>query len=128
MNKKQFTFRFKILQYGVIIMKRSGCCPFKLTVACVNITFNNERNIITKRYFIDCRDYPGDVKCTLALSVDIKEVLLEAVVQHGINVHGFEGTPELKGTDCKRIYRNGASCLVSQRLICCKRQLPFTEQ
>jgi hypothetical protein len=43
------------------------------------------------------------VKCTLALSVDTKEVLLEAVVQHGINIHGFEGTPELKGTDCKRI-------------------------
>jgi len=49
-----------------------------------------------KRYFIDCRDYPGDVKCTLALSADTKEELLEAVVQHGTKVHGFEDTPELR--------------------------------
>ena len=40
------------------------------------------------RYYIDCRDYPGDVKCSVALSADSKEELLEAVVQHGIKVHG----------------------------------------
>ena len=49
-----------------------------------------------KRYFIDCRDYPSDVKCTLALSADTKEELLEAVVQHGIKVHGYEDTPEFR--------------------------------
>jgi len=36
-----------------------------------------------KRYFIDCREHPSDVKCTVALSADTKEELLEAVVQHG---------------------------------------------
>ena len=35
------------------------------------------------RYFIDCRDHPSDVKCSVALSADTKEELLEAVVQHG---------------------------------------------
>lgn len=48
------------------------------------------------RYYIDCRDYPGDIKCSLALSADTKEELLEAAIQHGIHVHGFKDTPELR--------------------------------
>jgi predicted small metal-binding protein len=76
--------------------KCSGCCPFKLTVARFNLILNKERNMIMKRYFIDCRDYPSDVKCTLALSADTKEELLEAVVQHGTKVHGYEDTPEFR--------------------------------
>jgi len=39
-----------------------------------------------ERYFIDCREHPSDVKCTVALSADTKEELLEAVVQHGTKV------------------------------------------
>ncbi len=49
-----------------------------------------------KRYFIDCRNYPSDVKCTVALSADTKEELLKAVVQHGTKVHGYEDTSEFR--------------------------------
>jgi len=49
-----------------------------------------------KRYFIDCRDHPSEVKCTVALSADSKEELLEAVVQHGTKVHGYEDTPDFR--------------------------------
>jgi predicted small metal-binding protein len=52
--------------------------------------------MIMKRYSIDCRDHPSDMKCTVALSADTKEELLEAVVQHGTNVHGYEDTPEFR--------------------------------
>ncbi|NNK96752.1 MAG: DUF1059 domain-containing protein [Desulfobacterales bacterium] len=49
------------------------------------------------RYFIDCRDYPSkDVNCSVALSANTKEELLEAVVQHGSKVHGYEDTPEFR--------------------------------
>ena len=48
------------------------------------------------RYFIDCRDYPSDVKCTVALSANSKEELLEAVVHHGTTVHGYEDTLEFR--------------------------------
>ncbi|MEN8264055.1 MAG: DUF1059 domain-containing protein [Nitrospirota bacterium] len=48
------------------------------------------------RKYIDCRDYPGDIKCTVALSADTDEELLEVVVQHGIKVHGYEDTPEFR--------------------------------
>ena len=48
------------------------------------------------RYFVDCRDYPSDVKCTLAIAADKKEELLEAVVHHGIKVHGYPDTHEFR--------------------------------
>ncbi|WP_428625449.1 DUF1059 domain-containing protein [Sedimenticola sp.] len=48
------------------------------------------------RYYIDCRDYPSDAHCTVALSADSKEELLEAAVQHAAQVHGHEDSPELR--------------------------------
>ena len=49
------------------------------------------------RYVIDCRDYPPDgTNCTVALSADSREELLEAAVQHGTQVHGYQDTPELR--------------------------------
>ena len=48
------------------------------------------------RKYIDCRDYPGDIKCTVVLSADTEEELLEAVVQHGTKVHGYEDSPEFR--------------------------------
>jgi predicted small metal-binding protein len=49
-----------------------------------------------KRYFVDCRDYPSDVKCSVAIAADKKEELLEAVVQHGTKVHGYLDTHEFR--------------------------------
>jgi len=40
-----------------------------------------------ERYFIDCRNYPNDAKCTLALSADTRDELLEAAVHHATKVH-----------------------------------------
>ncbi len=48
------------------------------------------------RKYIDCRDYKGDVKCSVAISADTDEELLDAVVQHGHKIHGYEDTPEFR--------------------------------
>lgn len=49
------------------------------------------------RKTIDCRDYPaGDVKCTVSISADTVEELVEAVVQHGTKVHGYKDTREFR--------------------------------
>jgi predicted small metal-binding protein len=48
------------------------------------------------RKTIDCRDYPGEVKCTVSISADTEEELLDAVVQHGTRVHGYKDTPEFR--------------------------------
>jgi predicted small metal-binding protein len=48
------------------------------------------------RYYIDCRDYPSDINCTVALSANSEEELIEAVVQHGCQVHGYLDSPEFR--------------------------------
>jgi len=48
------------------------------------------------RKYIDCRDYKGDINCSVALSADTEDELLEAVIQHGTKVHGYKDTPEFR--------------------------------
>ena len=48
------------------------------------------------RHYIDCRDYPDFAQCSIALTADSKEELLEAAVQHSTLVHEKEDTPELR--------------------------------
>ena len=47
------------------------------------------------RKYIDCREYPSDIGCTVAISADSDEELLEAAVQHAVSVHGHEDTSKL---------------------------------
>jgi predicted small metal-binding protein len=53
------------------------------------------------RKTIDCRDFPGDVKCTVSISADTDEELVEAVVEHGTKVHGYADTPEFRASIVK---------------------------
>jgi predicted small metal-binding protein len=48
------------------------------------------------RKFIDCREFPSEMNCTLALSADTEDELLEAAVQHAVAVHKHEDTPEFR--------------------------------
>ncbi len=50
------------------------------------------------RKYIDCREYPSEMNCTVSLSADSDEELLEAAVQHAVSVHGHTDTPELRET------------------------------
>jgi predicted small metal-binding protein len=49
-----------------------------------------------QRMVIDCREFPSEMKCTVAISADTKAELLEAAVQHAIAVHGHKDGPELR--------------------------------
>jgi predicted small metal-binding protein len=48
------------------------------------------------RKYIDCREYPSTMNCSVALAADSEGELLEAAVQHAVAVHGHEDTPELR--------------------------------
>lgn len=48
------------------------------------------------RYYIDCRECPSEMNCSVALSADHKAELLAAAVQHATTVHGHTDTPELR--------------------------------
>lgn len=48
------------------------------------------------RKYIDCREYPSDTNCSVAISADTEDELLAAAVQHAVSVHGHKDTPELR--------------------------------
>ena len=50
------------------------------------------------RKFIDCREYPSEMNCTMLMAADSEDELLEAAVQHAMAVHGHTDTPELRET------------------------------
>lgn len=52
---------------------------------------------------MDCRDYPGDVACTVSLFAATKDELLEAVVLHRGQVHGNKDTPQFRKTMAKQL-------------------------
>ena len=55
------------------------------------------------RMFVDCRDYPSEMNCTVAISADTKKELLEAAVQHAVAVHGHQDSPQLRHELAKMI-------------------------
>ena len=48
------------------------------------------------RQYIDCREFPSALNCSVALSADNDKELLEAAVQHAVAVHGHTDSPELR--------------------------------
>lgn len=48
------------------------------------------------RMVIDCREYPSEMNCTVAISADTKKELIDAAVQHAVTVHRHQDTPELR--------------------------------
>ena len=56
-----------------------------------------------KRFFMDCRDYPTDVACTVSLFAATKDELMEAVVMHRKKVHGNKDTPQFRETLAKQL-------------------------
>ncbi len=48
------------------------------------------------RKYIDCRSFPSEMNCSVAISADTEKELLEAAVQHAVAVHGHKDTPELR--------------------------------
>lgn len=58
------------------------------------------------RKYIDCREYPSESKCSIAISADNEGELLEAAVQHAVKVHGHEDTAAFR-SQLKQIIKDG---------------------
>lgn len=58
------------------------------------------------RKFIDCREFPSDSHCSVAIAADTDQELLEAAVQHAVAVHKHEDTPELR-QQITQLFREG---------------------
>jgi predicted small metal-binding protein len=48
------------------------------------------------RKYVDCRQIPSEMNCTVSIAADGEDELLDAAVQHAISVHGHEDTTELR--------------------------------
>jgi predicted small metal-binding protein len=59
------------------------------------------------RKYIDCREYPSDAKCTVAISADSDAELEEAAVQHAVAVHQHEDTPEFR-QQLRSLFKEGS--------------------
>jgi hypothetical protein len=55
---------------------------------------------------IDCRQFPSESGCTVAISADTNDELIEAAAQHAVQVHGHEDGPELRA-QLNQIVREG---------------------
>lgn len=55
------------------------------------------------RMYLDCRESPGS-NCTVAISADSSEELLEAAAQHAVSVHGHHDGPELR-KELRRMFK-----------------------
>jgi predicted small metal-binding protein len=48
------------------------------------------------RKFIDCREFPSDTNCSVAISADSEDELQEIAAQHAVAVHKHDDTPQLR--------------------------------
>jgi predicted small metal-binding protein len=48
------------------------------------------------RKYIDCRNVPSETNCTVAISADSEQELMDIAVQHAVAVHGHRDTPEFR--------------------------------
>jgi predicted small metal-binding protein len=58
------------------------------------------------RKFIDCREMPSEMNCTIAVMADTEDEVLEAAVQHAVAVHKHQDTPELRN-QIRRMIKDG---------------------
>ena len=58
------------------------------------------------RKYIDCREFPSETNCTVALSADSENELLDAAVQHAVAVHKHADSPELR-EQLKTLFHDG---------------------
>lgn len=58
------------------------------------------------RKFIDCREFPSDMHCTVAISADNEDELLQAAVDHAVSVHRHRDSPELR-QQLRQMFKDG---------------------
>lgn len=58
------------------------------------------------RKFIDCREFPSEMHCSVAISADSEEELLQVAVEHAVAVHGHSDTPELR-QQLRQLFKDG---------------------
>ncbi len=56
--------------------------------------------------YIDCREFPSDASCTVAISADNEDELLGVAVRHAVAVHGHKDNAELR-SQLRAVFKEG---------------------
>lgn len=56
------------------------------------------------RKYIDCREFPSEMKCTIAISADSEDELVNAAVLHAVSVHGEHDTAAFRAEIRKAVH------------------------
>jgi predicted small metal-binding protein len=72
------------------------------------------KEIAMTRQYIDCREFPSETHCTVALSADSESELLDAAVQHAVTVHKHTDSPELR-SQLKTLFHQGTPPIEAPR-------------
>ena len=59
------------------------------------------------RKYIDCREFPSDKNCSVAIAADTEAELLDAAAQHAVAVHGHKDSAELR-IQLRKLFKDGA--------------------
>jgi len=62
--------------------------------------------MIVARKYIDCREFPSEMNCTVAIAADTEKELMEVAVQHAVAVHRHKDTPEFR-SQLRAIIKDG---------------------
>ena len=60
------------------------------------------------RKYIDCREFPSDSKCTVAIAADTDAELLDAAAQHAVAVHGHKDSAEMR-SQLRKLFKDGVA-------------------
>jgi predicted small metal-binding protein len=67
------------------------------------------------RKYVDCREFPSEMNCSVAMCADSDQELLEAAVQHAMAVHGHQDTPEFRN-QLRSLFKEGTPPVEGPRL------------
>lgn len=57
------------------------------------------------RKYVDCREFPQS-KCSVVMSADTEEELIDLAMQHGVQKHGFKDDPKTR-EDVRKVFKTG---------------------
>jgi hypothetical protein len=60
------------------------------------------------RKYIDCREFPSDSNCSVAIAADTDTELLDAAAQHAVAVHGHKDSPEMRA-QLRKLFKDGTA-------------------
>lgn len=67
------------------------------------------------RKYVDCREFPSEKNCTVAIAADADDELLEAAVQHATAVHGHQDSPQLR-QQLRQLFKEGTPPVEKPRM------------